>query len=734
MRNKLSMDPRVCRERGAALPLALAFLILFAVLIGLVFDFIHTGMVSSATLNHERNDVYAVNGAVDAAINRVRNDATLGATDSTTSCNMTGVSVNGALADVSCTPGTGSGEAIPTTAAPPFAILTTAPFISTSPLTWTQTYPGCVNVPPGELGIVQVQDSKLLTVTGNVYVNSDADSDVWSGGCPQTTTAKHIVVNGNVKQRSSCHDIDPINDSYDWLCGATSSQADPTPDPGLATHRDGPLGGVADADLNDPAIAQPNSWALPFQTPPAVQTVPACPAGNVVTFNPGTYTDADALTNLMNGTTCPGRVFWFKPGAYYFNFTNTASGSNSGSHEWAINDGRAKVVGGQPTAVTIGGTSVGPTPWIPANATSTGFAPAASATTIDGITSDVQLGSITSGPTAWNPTGSVSSTLLPAGNGAVIDGAAATATLAGTTSGTLTAAAPVSNGQPGGNTGFNTNPDNARAINGTSAATTGFTTGTRSITLQNYGGAVPANATNITVSLTVAHNEGNTSALRGLVNAPTITINPGGGGTGTACSLNVTKSTANSTNPVSQTFSDVKTNCLDTPDKINGATVSYSVAHTGTGTATPTLDGITLTVSYTAGIGSASATLSGFSSGTPIPAGATLGTVTMNVAHSEGAGINAPTVTLPGCTQTLSTHTALTTDTVTLGAGCLSVAQLNAGPTLTYAVSHAAAGAASSAALDGIRLNVSYSVAGTSGTASVSLSGYANQPAHDDPR
>ena len=54
----------------------------------------------------------------------------------------------------------------------------------------------------------------------------------------------------------------------------------------------------------------------------------ACPAGNVVTFNPGTYTDADALTNLMNGTTCPGRVFWFKPGAYYFNFTNTASGSN----------------------------------------------------------------------------------------------------------------------------------------------------------------------------------------------------------------------------------------------------------------------------------------------------------------------------------------------------------------------------------------------------------------------
>ena len=135
---------------------------------------------------------------------------------------------------------------------------------------------------------------------------------------------------------------------------------------------------------------------------------------------------------------------------------------------------------------------------------------------------------------------------------------------------------------------------------------------------------MPANATNISVSLTVAHNEGNTATLRALVNAPTITINPGGGVTGTGCTLSVAKSTANNATPVSQTFADVKTNCLDTPDKINGATVSYAVAHSGSGTAAPTLDGITLNVSYVAGSGSASATLSGFSGATQIPAGAAL--------------------------------------------------------------------------------------------------------------
>ena len=45
-----------------------------------MFDFIGTGMASTATLKGERNDLYTVNGAVDAAISRVQNDPTLGVT------------------------------------------------------------------------------------------------------------------------------------------------------------------------------------------------------------------------------------------------------------------------------------------------------------------------------------------------------------------------------------------------------------------------------------------------------------------------------------------------------------------------------------------------------------------------------------------------------------------------------------------------------------------------------
>ena len=173
-------------------------------------------------------------------------------------------------------------------------------------------------------------------------------------------------------------------------------------------------------------------------------------------------------------------------------------------------------------------------------------------------------------------------------------------------SGTFGAATATNTAAPP-DTGFDSTgvngPNAARAIDGTSAATgTAFTTGTRSLTLSGFSGSlgqIPADATNISVSLTVAHNEGNSSTLRSLVNAPAISITPGGSST-TCTALAVTTSTANNTTPVSQTFADVKTGCLDTPAKINGATLRYAVTHSATaGTASPALDGITLTVTYT---------------------------------------------------------------------------------------------------------------------------------------
>ena len=731
MRLQRRLNPKLCREDGAALPMALGFLMLFAVLIGLIFTYVSASLAASTKLETERNDLAAASGAVDAAINRVRNDASLGKSDSTTPCTLNGVPVNAALVDVACDAATGSGEPIPTTAAPPFAILTTSPFITLSPSSWSgNTPPNCINVPtpepPNELGVVQVQDSKLVTVTGNVFVNSDADSDVWSGGCPQTTTAQHILVNGNVKQRSSCHDIDPVLDSYTWLCGNGSAT------PQTPANPDGPLGGVADTDLNDPGIAEPNSWAIPFTNPPPTQTVPSCAAGNVVAFDPGTYTDAAALSTLMDGVTCPGRIFWFKPGQYYFNFTN---GTGAGAeHEWSINDGRAKVIAGQPTAVTTGGTLVGPTRWAATTASGTsGFSSPSNAIDIGGPTSDVQLGNITTttGPTPWNAGGASSTTFAPAANAVSINNQVASLTLAATTVNLIASSPPApTTSSPG----FS-NLTNALAIDTTNTASSNsFNTlnQTRWITVGGYStNQVPAGATNISLQARVAHVENTTGSS--ISNLSVLIRNAAD--TATLCSGNVTKATSLTTQLVTLTSCGLTLNDLNT----GNFRIRYQVQHSGSGTTnvSTALDGVELVVNYTPlGPTSGSVSLTGYSGGGSIPAGATINTITMNVAHNEGttsaAVVNAPTVTFPGCTQTLTRRNSLGTDTSTLPAACLSVAQLNAGPTLTYAVS-GATGAVSPAnvSLDGITLNVTYTVTttGSSGTQSVTLSGYATNPA-----
>ena len=196
--------------------------------------------------------MYAVNSAVDAAIARVRSNANAGTASDTALCAAAVNGIDKNDVNVTCLPNSDSGTSLGGTSAPGFAILTMSPFTALSPSSWSgNTPPQCINVSSGELGIVQVQNSKLLRITGDVYVNSDADSDIWSGGCPQTTTAQHIQVEGNIKQRESCHDLDPINDSFLWRCG------DGTATPQNGTHPDGPLGNTADAQLNDPAIANP---------------------------------------------------------------------------------------------------------------------------------------------------------------------------------------------------------------------------------------------------------------------------------------------------------------------------------------------------------------------------------------------------------------------------------------------------------------------------------------------
>ena len=172
------MEPAALPRAGAALPMALAFLVLFAVLTGLIFDFIGTGMASNAALKGQRNDLYTVNGAVDAAISKIQNDPTLGLSGGDAQCALNSTE-NGATAYVTCVLSSTSGTTVNTTSAPPFSILTMAPFTDY----WNNPHtPSCSTistVPGAELGIIQFQKDKLLRVQNNVNVNSDVDSDNW---------------------------------------------------------------------------------------------------------------------------------------------------------------------------------------------------------------------------------------------------------------------------------------------------------------------------------------------------------------------------------------------------------------------------------------------------------------------------------------------------------------------------------------------------------------------------
>lgn len=97
--------------------------------------------------------------------------------------------------------------------------------------------------------------------------------------------------------------------------------------------------------------------------------VPRCPGdGSTIRFEPGYYSDATALSDLMDS--CSASTFWF-PGAtsaaaYYFDFHNGEPGQAAGSHTWKIADPRVRVVAGgstppgKPATVQIPGSCPSP--------------------------------------------------------------------------------------------------------------------------------------------------------------------------------------------------------------------------------------------------------------------------------------------------------------------------------------------------------------------------------------
>ncbi|WP_328991824.1 type II secretion system GspH family protein [Kribbella sp. NBC_01245] len=89
---------------------------------------------------------------------------------------------------------------------------------------------------------------------------------------------------------------------------------------------------------------------------PAKAVLPGCTTpGSVVTFQPGYYDDAVALSSMMSSASpCHSSTWWFKPGAYYFDFHNSGPNANpllpAVANEWTVGSGR--VVAGTRSGTT----------------------------------------------------------------------------------------------------------------------------------------------------------------------------------------------------------------------------------------------------------------------------------------------------------------------------------------------------------------------------------------------
>jgi hypothetical protein len=726
-------------EDGVALAWALAFLVLVGVVVLFVLDYTTTSIRSNTRLAAQRSALYAADGGVNTAIRYLQQNPGVGTAGDQCDVTDSGAgAINGLDVAVKCDPTSASGVPLGTSTAPGFAVLTMAPYHGAAPNN------GCVNV-NNELGMVQVQNSKLLQITGNVYVNSDADSDVWSGGCPQTSTAQHILVSGNVRQAESCHDIDVVP-PYAHTC---------------------PLNGTVGSypAAPDPATTDPSSWAANISAPPPTQSVPTCPAtGNLVTLTPGTYTDAAGLTSLMSGG-CPGKLFWFQPGDYYFDFGN-------GGHTWTIDDAGARVVGGAPNAVATGATPIGPVTVAATNPP---------APTTNGYT---------------NPNNA-----LAVGGGSATTGTFSTT---GTTRTLTTGGYMISPGIPGGSTNLTINarvvhsetfgtPSQLGAlqllvrnaadtstlctVNVPPSATSGATVDVQNLLIPN--GCLDEAALNsgsFALRYQVSHASCSpsssctaiSSSLDGIQLLVSYTAparsswDPADPTTVTATTPSVPGACVhdgdygfNTNTGVQFVFGGdshvvLQSGAVELCDSFssthqeivlygvksgsaggsNNATLRASSASgsnwTGTSSGT-TINGSSATTTFSGTSGATrTITLTNYSPALSIDPASTNLTTTLRIAHSESntSRITNPQIQIQSanggttyCTVSANPTTSLATQSLAIPAGCLTIARLNQGIRAAYAVTYACSGrscGSSTASLDGIEFDVSWTPPGTS--------------------
>ena len=387
-------------ESGSVLLIALVMIFVVAILAMAVFQYTGTSLKATKAVADDRQSLYAADGAVDTAIQNVKNSTPSSGVgyDGGASCALTvPATATQPQVNVDCAGQTeasdlGAGDGGNSSNQPFFAIQTLGrranqwgpPNKDVNNYNdllafWTQgsaAEPGLLFSPSfsNAAGVAKLKggvfsNSSIVADTGTLQTNAGT-SFTGRQACTVSRGGK-ILVEGS-GTNPNCVNLN----SY----------------PGTGGYGDD----TADPKRNDPKYTS----RADLQGLPAHQAVPACPSsGNLVTFEPGWYDDAKSLSQLTStckGTDGLGADFWFKPGLYYFDFRssygayNCADGGGSQTDEWCVGNakGNPRIVGGTPKD------------WDPTPATTT---------------------------TTFNPTTAAGTDFTNPQQGAVLDGSSATA-------------------------------------------------------------------------------------------------------------------------------------------------------------------------------------------------------------------------------------------------------------------------------------------------------------------
>jgi Tfp pilus assembly protein PilX len=283
------MTPKTRRsdDSGAALVLALVFTTVVAVVVAVVLSFADTSMRTTMALRDQAEATANADGAAQIAINTLRQGTYAG----TGNCFRAGATNTLELQDFYKPP-----------SGPADSARVTCEQDTTNSVAGTSNVPGnailTLGMSTSEEGIyADVHGRGNLKATGNVSSNSTIKVDSGS-----------LTASGSVTARGPCT----------GSIFSTPAKVCDTKNPVL-----------------DPLYPAPTATPTP-------QSVPQCNDSNkhIWTFTPGLYTSANDLNKL---NACKDSTFWFKPGTYYFNFSNgDAEGHGEhgdGDTEWSIDTG-----------------------------------------------------------------------------------------------------------------------------------------------------------------------------------------------------------------------------------------------------------------------------------------------------------------------------------------------------------------------------------------------------------